>query len=207
MGGFGSGNWCRWSSKGTTEANNRIDIRYLKKQGSLTPGTIGALSWSCGDEPSGSIRYITYHDRIELIYRSRDPGGEWEDVEYPVYFDETDCHYGGTRQWFLCPGLNCNRRVGVLYGAGKYFLCRHCHNLAYSSQTEDRANRSARKSRKIIEKLGGDPYSDFLPDKPKGMHWRTYDRSIRKAEFYQDLSWQYVEQWLGNFRAGIDSKR
>lgn len=207
MGGFGSGNWCRWSSKGTTEANNRIDIRYLKKQGSLTPGTIGALSWSCGDEPSGSIRYITYHDRIELIYRSRDPGGEWEDVEYPGYFDETDCHYGGTRQWFLCPGLNCNRRVGVLYGAGKYFLCRHCHNLAYSSQTEDRANRSARKSRKIIEKLGGDPYSDFLPDKPKGMHWRTYDRSIRKAEFYQDLSWQYVEQWLGNFRAGIDSKR
>jgi len=108
MGGFGSGNWCRWSSKGTTEANNRIDIRYLKKQGSLTPGTIGALSWSCGDEPSGSIRYITYHDRIELIYRSRDPGGEWEDVEYPGYFDETDCHYGGTRQWFLCPGLNCN---------------------------------------------------------------------------------------------------
>ena len=206
MGGPGSGNWCRFG-RDTADATNRIDIRYLKKQGSLTPGTIGTLSWSCGDEASGSIRYITYADRIQLIYRSREHGGEWEDVDYPVYFDETDCHYGGTRKWFLCPGLGCNRRVGVLYGAGKYFMCRHCHNLAYSSQNENAALRAARKSRKIVEKLGGDPYSDFFPDKPKGMHWRTYDRLIRQAEFYENLSWQYVEQWLGNFRAGIEAKR
>lgn len=69
------------------------------------------LSWSCGDEPSGSIRYITYNDRLELIYRSREHGGDWEDVEYSVYFDETDCHCGGTRKWFLCPGQGCNQRV------------------------------------------------------------------------------------------------
>lgn len=206
MGGFGSGNWCRFG-KGTTEANNRIDIRYLKKQGYLTPGAMGSLSWSCGDEPTGSIRYVTYADRIQLIYRSREHDGEWQDVDYSVYFDETDCHYGGTRKWFLCPSLTCNRRVGVLYGAGKYFLCRHCHDLAYSSQNENEALRAARKNRKIVEKLGGDPYGDFLPDKPKGMHWRTYDRLIRQAEFYENLSWQYVEQWLGNFRAGIEAKR
>ena len=84
--------------------------------------------------------------------------------------------------------------------------CRHCHNLAYSSQTEDRANRAARKSRKIIEKLGGDPYSEFFPDKPKGMHWRTYNRFIREAEYHQTLSWHYMGQWLNNFRAGIESK-
>mgnify|MGYP001828587017 FL=1 len=207
MGGPGSGNWCRWSSKGTTEACNRIDIRYLKKQGSLAPGTIGTLSWSCGDEQTGSIRYLTCHDRIELIYRSREHDGEWEDVEYPVYFDETACNYGGTRKWFLCPNQSCSRRVAVLYGVGKYFVCRHCHNLAYSSQSENEALRAARKGRKIVEKLGGDPYSDFLPDKPKGMHWKTYNRLIREAEYYENLSWQYVEQWLGNFRAGIEAKR
>jgi hypothetical protein len=198
MGGPGSGNWYR-SSKGTTEAARRIDIRYLKKRGFLQPGTYGSLSWTCGGEPSGSIRFATSADWIQLIYRSREYGGDWEDVDYCVDFDETECHYGGIRKWFLCPGRDCGRRVAVLYGPGKYFLCRHCYDLGYASQNENKAQRVARKSRKIIERLGGDPYSDFYPDKPKGMHHRTYDKRIEQAEFYEKLSWYYMGQWLNRF--------
>lgn len=207
MGGPGSGNWCRWNTKDTTEANNRIDIRYMTKQGCLTPGTAGILYWTRDGERTGSIGYSTYPERIELKYQSQEQGGEPEDVRYSVFFDETTCNYGGTRKWFLCPGQGCNRRVAVLYGAGKYFLCRHCHNLAYSSQNEDRANRAARKARKTIEKLGCDPFSHYYPGKPKGMHWRTYDRLINQAEFYRELSWHYMGQWMDRFRVGLESKR
>ncbi|WXG55377.1 MAG: hypothetical protein ROD09_11150 [Candidatus Sedimenticola sp. (ex Thyasira tokunagai)] len=49
MGGLGSGNWYRWDKKTTAEEVHRVDIRYLKKQGYLTPGYMGWLSWSCGE--------------------------------------------------------------------------------------------------------------------------------------------------------------
>ena len=201
MGGPGSGNWCRFG-KGTTEESNGVDIRYMKKRGFLRPGTYGTLGWTCGGEPSGSIRFNTCSDYVQLIYRSRSYGSDWEDMDYPVYFDETDCHYGGTRKWFLCPGQGCGKRVAVLYGAGKYFLCRHCHDLAYASQSENAALRASRKSNKIIERLGGD-ISFGYADKPKWMHWKTYNRLMREAEYYENLSWAYMGDWLNQLRAGV----
>lgn len=206
MGGPGSGNWYRGGSRGTTEAARGVDIRFLKKRGYLRPGTYGSLRWTCGGEESGSIRFVTHAHRIQLIYRSREYGGEWEDVNYPVYLDETECRYGGSRKWFLCPGQGCRRRVAVLYGAGKYFLCRHCHDLAYASQNEDRAQRAARKSRKIIERLGGDPHDEYYPEKPKGTHWKTYNRLIQQAEYYENLSWRYLEPWLSRFADWIEPR-
>jgi hypothetical protein len=53
--------------------------------------------------------------------------------------------FGGLRWWFVCPltvnGRPCGRRVGKLYlpPAGRYFGCRHCHDLTYTScQTHDK---------------------------------------------------------------------
>jgi hypothetical protein len=57
-----------------------------------------------------------------------------------------------------------------------------------------------RKSRKIIKRLGGDPYSDLYPKKPKHMHWKTYDRLIEEAGYYEDLSWKMAERYLGFLR-------
>jgi hypothetical protein len=47
--------------------------------------------------------------------------------------------------------------------------------LAYTSQHETQAYRLISKGQKIRRKLGGSAniYERF-PDKPKGMHWRTY---------------------------------
>lgn len=126
MGGYGSGNWLRWNSKSTTESQHRIDIRWLKKQGYLRPGKFGSLSWSRGDKKTGSIGFRMEADRMFLNYRHRPHDGEWENVVQTVSFDRTPCNYGGHRSWFLCP--QCCRRVAVIYGAGKYFLCRHCHD-------------------------------------------------------------------------------
>ena len=45
-----------------------------------------------------------------------------------------------------------------------------------------------RKSHKIIKRLGGDPDDDIWPDKPRYMHWKTYNRLISQAEYYDQVS-------------------
>jgi hypothetical protein len=55
--------------------------------------------------------------------------------------------------------------------------CRHCYGLAYESQQEPRHQRGLGKAQKIRMQLGGSQNMfEPFPDKPKGMHWRTYDR-------------------------------
>ena len=152
MGGRGSGNWYR-DSKSTTGSQHRIDMRWLKKQRYLRPGTAGSLSWSRGDEQTGTIGFRMEHDRMILNYRYKPRGGEWEDVEQVISFDRTSCNYGGFRTWFLCP--RCWQRVAVLYCAGKYFFCRYCYNLTYASQQVQRCDRLMMKARAIRERFGG----------------------------------------------------
>ena len=198
MGGPGSGNWYRWDSKTTTESQKRIDIRWLRKQGYLRPGTMGSLSWSGGDEQTGSIRFCMKSDRMKLNYRHKLNGGEWEPVEINVQFSETQCNYGGTRKWFICPNMNCSKRVAVLYGTGKYFLCRHCYGLVYSSQQESEPDRLMRKTRKIRARLGASN-NLFEPIwfKPKNMHQKTFDRLRREADYGSHRSLIIGAQRLG----------
>ena len=196
MGGSGSGSWYRWDSKITTESQHRIDIRWLKKRGYLRPMNFGSLSWSRGNEQTGSIGFRMETDRMVLNYRHRPRGGEWENVEQVVSFDRTPCNYGGQRTWFLCP--RCWRRVAVLYGAGKYFWCRHCYRLTYSSQKKNSIDRLAKKASKIRMRMGGNgSLMDLFPDKPKNMHWKTYWRLRDRAEHANTLSWVIWGQRLG----------
>lgn len=181
MGGQGSGDWYRLNSKATTERQDRIDMRFLKKQGCLRPGYMGSLSWSCGGKETGSINYRMEANRMILNYRHRPRNGEWEPVEQVISFDRTPCNYGGYRLWFRCP--HCYRRVAILYGAGKYFFCRHCYNLTYSSQQESRMDRLMRKARKIRKRIGAS--NDlFMPIlfKPKHMHQKTFARLRIEAD-------------------------
>ena len=49
----------------------------------------------------------------------------------------------------FCLGVGCGRRVAILYGLGKYFLCRHCYDLRYESKREDKKGRALRRVQKI----------------------------------------------------------
>ena len=96
----------------------------------------------------------------------------------------TSCHFGGRRPWFICnvyaDGVHCGRRVAKLYGNGKFYACRHCHDLRYQSQREHWGDRALRKAQKIRERLGASPALVDLPEKPPGMHRRTYEALLTK---------------------------
>ena len=120
-------------------------------------------------------------------------GGEWEEVKETVPLEWTPCNFGGGRPWFLCPGAGCGQRVAVLYGPGRYFLCRHCYDLGYESQRENKMHRALRKAQKIRERLGGTAnMTEPFPEKPKGMHWRTYERLCARL---WNLEGEAMREW------------
>jgi hypothetical protein len=134
----------------------------------------------------GNVR--TEEDAVVLLYRARSLlATEWKAMEQRVPITWTNCHVGGRRPWFICPvhrnGRYCGQRVAVLYAAGELFACRRCYDLAYASQQEKPRFRNLRKLQKIRIRLGGspDPFEPF-PEKPPGMHRRTYLRLREQAE-------------------------
>jgi hypothetical protein len=176
VGGAGSGGWYRWDKKTTTAECHGLDIRDLHRKGLLKPGGLFRSSWSRAGWETGSIRGFVYQDRVVLSYPHRSGvGAEWEDVKEPVPLEWTTCNFGGERPWFICPVSACGRRVAVLYGPGKYFLCRYCYDLRYESQREDKKDRALRRAQKIRERLGGSrSMMEPFPERPKGMHHDTY---------------------------------
>lgn len=180
MGGFGSGNR-RQIGRDTCESYKRIAMSYLRKHGLLEPGYSGSLSWTRGGHSNGDIRFRSYSDCIELNYKYREAGdAECRDVIERINFTYSPQHLGGMRRWFVCP--SCGKRCGVLYG-GTHFRCRKCLNLAYSSQNESPMYRALSQAQKIRQRLGGSGSLDeAFPDKPKGMHWRTYDCLRERSE-------------------------
>ena len=92
-----------------------------------------------------------------------------------VEVDWTPCHYGGARPWLVCRG--CGMRRLVLYRLQSRVRCRVCAGLAYVTQSVARFRRLQIRRQRISRRLGGDgkPCGEF-PDKPPGMHWRTFQR-------------------------------
>ncbi len=160
MGGLGSGNRHRFGKKSTTDECHSLSVRDLHRDGLLKLGGSFSLRWSRGDRETGSIRGFAYRNRVVLSYRHcSGRAAEWEGVEEVVPLQWTPCNFGGSRPWFVCPGIvnggACGRRVAILYGPGKYFLCRHCYDLRYESQREDKKDRALRRARKIRRRPGG----------------------------------------------------
>jgi hypothetical protein len=201
VGGAGSGGWYRFDKKTITDECQSIDVRHLHRNGLLRTGHSFSLRWSRAGRQIGSVGGVAHDDdRVTFFYghRSGGSGAEWEEVEETVALEWTVCNFGGERPWFLCPGAGCGRRVAVLYGPEKYFLCRHCYDLRYESQREDKTHRALRRAQKVRERLGGSTnMTEPFPEKPKGMHRRTYDR------LWEEYHEAEMEQLTG-MRAWLD---
>ena len=208
MGGVGSGSWYRFDKKATTDECHSLNVRNLHRDGLLKLGGSFSLRWSRGDRETGSIRGILEGDRpdrIILLYRHRSGlGGEWEDVEEPVSLEWTPCNFGGERPWFVCPGVACGRRVAVLYGPGKYFLCRHCYDLRHESQREDEKDRASRRARKIRQRLGGSAnMPEPFPERPKGMHHDTHMRLFWEHDEAHREELAGMREWLDKLKRQV----
>jgi hypothetical protein len=188
MGGVGSGRRWHFSAKNTTDAFRALDVRRWARDGLLEPGRAFGWQWTTSGEVTGSINVRSETGRVVLDYRSRN-ANEWQAQNYPVRLTATPCHLGGVRQWFLCPALGCGRRVAKLYG-GAIFACRHCHQLAYPSQREGLSDRALRRAGGIRDKLGWQPgVANGYGPKPKGLHWRTFERLCAEHDDFERMSW------------------
>ena len=186
MGSSGSGRRWHYGSKDTTEGYRSIDVRRWKRGGFLTPGRAFSWQWSRHGEVFASINVKAELGRVILTYRHRNGGNEWKDESYPVYLTTTPCHMDGERHWFLCPARGCGQRVAVIYGGG-IFACRKCYQLAYPSQREDAGDRAARRAHLIRDRMGwpGGVLEGSGWGKPKGMHWRTYERLCDEHDTFE----------------------
>ncbi|MSU55311.1 MAG: hypothetical protein EXS46_02105 [Candidatus Taylorbacteria bacterium] len=138
-------------AKQEAEWSNRLGIFWLKKHGYLDGGwRFGGIKWAYGGNKSSiSFTVCTNEetgDNITLQYRHTNHATEEkESMDYKVELTATPCNYGSKRYWFICPlsknGKYCGRRVGVLFSIGKWFGCRHCGNVAYTSQMQGGRNK------------------------------------------------------------------
>jgi hypothetical protein len=144
-------------------------------------------------------------EKVILTYRHRSgPSGEWEDVREPVELAWTACNFGGERPWFICPGAGCGRGVALLYGPRRYFLCRHCYELVYESQREDKMYRALRRAQKIRKHLGGSAnMMEPFPERPKGMHHDTYWRLREEHDEAEMEQLASMREWLDKFEKKV----
>ena len=135
------------------------------------PGRSFNWSWSRGGEPSGTIGVrVLERDAIRLEYALGPPAAP-RDASQTIRLTHAPCRFGGWRPWFDCPV--CTRRVAVLYLWHGRFACRHCQDVAYTSQSEDAIGRGWRRQQKTEAKLAPNW------QRPKGMRRRTFERLLR----------------------------
>jgi len=169
-----------------------IDVRDWRRRGLLRTGLEFPLFWNRAGVPCGNMSVHIEAEAAVLSFQSQYPGEtKWKESVQRVPIVWTMCHLGGRRPWFRCTahsgGQYCGRRVAILYGAGDIFGCRRCYGLAYASQQENPRLRQISQSRKIRMRLGGSPnvLAPF-PEKPRRMHWRTYNR-LRARDVFSRL--------------------
>ena len=202
MGGIGSGQWYRWSTKPLVEDGLTLDLARLMRQGLVRPGAFvsGTIYWHTAGTGE-RIASISYEANLQY------PPGGWirlhytnndEPFDYRVPLTTTRPNFGGWRWWFQCPVHH--ERVAKLYKpvGATVFASRSAYRLAYRSQNATLHDRLAEKSHRIRRRLGGEPgFDQPHPRKPKGMHWRTYGRLCEEMDLYEDASWKTAAAAFG----------
>ncbi|MDI6614102.1 hypothetical protein QMA64_05850 [Leuconostoc suionicum] len=114
---------------------------------------------------------------------------------HKVKLTTTSPNYGGVRYWLVCPV--CGKRKVTLYDVKSVMACRSCAKLYYPLQENkvqrdnvsqflyyDRLLSKARTELNpkfewaFYSYLRYEPITLSLHNKPKGMHWKTYNNKI-----------------------------
>ena len=151
---------CHWlDADGDTKANARITADMTK-----------------GSTVANAARYGTMHIVADWIHQII------ELVACPR-------HFGGWQWYFVCPRES--RRVSVLWSLpGKRFFAGRKswgNRFAYLSQYYAPGSRAHYMANKLCDRIGGPGASEdwYVPPKPKGMRWRTYEHLSERCERYR----------------------
>ena len=136
------------------------------------------------------LRQTDRANKIDVNYSYRGKA-----YSYSIRLDKTACHFGNYRYWWLCP--NCSKRVSVLYCAGTY-VCRHCIGANYGSQLQQPIDRVFSRADTIRQRLGWQAgIAHGIGERPKGMHYSTYDRLVTEHDRLTAKIWQQTLDKLG----------
>lgn len=188
----------RAREKNIVEDYRALDVRALHRDGLLVAGWRGDWQWSRGGNVRASIGLeIESLERVRLRYQVTFQG-QTEAKDYHVLITWIPCHLGGSRPWFLCPC--CGRRVAKLY-SHRVFACRHCLRLNYRCQQTNKRDVASDRSFKLRDALGCDEGFLSVPaeciPKPKGMHWRTFNRKIEQLKEVEGRALTSIAAMLG----------
>jgi hypothetical protein len=172
----------RHATKTLVNQCSGIDVVRWQREGRLIPGRAILPEWRWHGQLVARATIHVERDRLTLWFRTRLPNGAWTQTKEEITLIWTPCRFGGERPFFVCTarieGRGCGRHVTKLYRGGEgRFACRRCLGLSYLCQREPLEIRGVGVAQKIRERLGGHPGLAYpFPSKPRGMHWRTYDR-------------------------------
>lgn len=175
---MGNSNSGRTGGKARCEQCPNLDIRRLARQKLLITGKAFIWRWSSGD----AIEVNAHHKRLELRYAIAGKPTQ----SYWLTLSETTCHFGGVRDWFNCPC--CGKQVAKLFLRHSRFACRTCQRLRYHSQSLDPMARTQWAYGKLQNRLRDNEL------KPKGMHWRTYERiTARMVQLDEQVNARFLQ--------------
>ena len=152
-----------------------------------------SMSWRDGS----SIDAMLYLDRLKVCYTASE---EERKIRDDIYFDGVDNNYGGAQRfYFVCP--YCGRRCRILYIHRVHFKCRLCARLNYYSQqvtkgtdaAADRMEKFIKNKFGVKERLSPMDAERYIPDRPKGMHTKTYNRLLMELSA---LQYKYSREWI-----------
>lgn len=157
---------------------HRMVAKAMKSRTACT----GSWGWSRDGERTGTLDYVVrpiapLEGVLNLSYRR-----DGENMAYDIPIVGEPCRFGGTRWFAICPQTGLKVSKFYLPPGAKRFLARKAWRLSYASQTVSSgfSRLCDQRDRYLSRKLKSD--DPLCPMKPKGMHWRTYDRHIAKLD-------------------------
>jgi hypothetical protein len=176
------------SGRRTVEQTRSIEIGALQRAGYFAAPKQGWWIWQRKDEITGSARIDWNGDQLRIRDQAID-------------LARAPCRFGGYRLWFRC---SCARHVSTLYSpSGRPWACRHCYRLTYATRQAIPRDRHLMRAQGIRQRLGGSRNMlDPFPPKPKGMHWRRYDRMRDVHDQASNLYLGLAAEWVEKLRLG-----
>jgi hypothetical protein len=221
MGGLGSGLSKKPGRRRTVDSCWALDARRLSAMGYLRPGgglgtfplTLGNMVFPvklrCETESGADRLYLSYALRNAPESGNGERSGDQETVIEVIPIVQVPSNLGrGSLPYFLCPreSAGCGRRVRKLHLAGRYFLCRSCSNLIYSSPYDRQPwQLAARRASKLRQRLG--IIGPNVPGKPPGMWVADYERLLEETLQAETQATEAGTARLQQLIAWIDQRR